>query len=45
MKQPFFANLNHARICSRNQPVLSNEGKVFCSRKQPKPLMRLETHL
>jgi len=28
------AYVNHARIRSWNQPVLSNEGKVSCSRKQ-----------
>ena len=32
----------HARNRSGKQPVLSNEGKVFCSRKQRKPLMGLE---
>jgi len=26
--------LNHARICTWNQPVLSNEGKDYCSNKQ-----------
>ena len=30
---------NHAQIHSRNQPVLCNEGKVTCSRKQREPLM------
>ena len=29
-------------ILSLNQPVLSNEGKVSCSRKQWEPLMGLE---
>jgi len=29
---------NHARICSRNWPVLSNEGQVSCSMKQGEPL-------
>ena len=33
---------NHARICSWNQPVLSNKGKVSCSRKQLGSLMGLE---
>ena len=33
---------NHPRICSWNQPVLSNKGKVSCSRKQRGPLMGLE---
>ena len=28
----FFAYVNHARICSWNQPVPSNESKVSCSR-------------
>ena len=32
----------HARIHSWNQPVLSNKGKVSCSRKQRGPLMGLE---
>ena len=31
----FYAYVNHARILSWNQPVLSNESKVSCSRKQP----------
>ena len=39
MKQAFFAYVNHARIRSWNQPVLS---KVSCSRKQRGPLMGLE---
>ena len=30
---------NYARIRSSNQPVLSNNGKVYCSRKQWGPLM------
>ena len=34
--------LNHARIRSWKQPVLSNESKVSCSRKQWRPLMGLE---
>ena len=38
-----FAYANHAQIRSWNQPVLSNEGKVPCSRKQREPL--LETGL
>ena len=33
---------NHARICSWNQPVLSNKGKVSCSRKQQGLLMGLK---
>ena len=32
---------NHAQIHSCNQPVLSNEGKVSCPRKQWDPLMGL----
>ena len=34
MKQAIFTYVNHAFIPSWNQPVLSNEGKVSCSRKQ-----------
>ena len=37
-----YAYVNHARIRSWNQPVLSNENKVSCSRKQRGPLMGLE---
>ena len=37
-----FAYVDHARISSWNQPVLSNEGKVSCSRKQQGPLLGLE---
>ena len=37
-----FAYVNHARIRSWNQPVLSNEGKVSGSRKQRGPLLGLE---
>jgi len=29
VKRELFANVNHARIRSCSQPVLSNEGKVF----------------
>jgi len=29
-----FCYINHIQICSWNQPVLSKEGKVACSRKQ-----------
>ena len=32
---------NYARILSWNQPVLSNKGKVSCSKKQRGPLMGL----
>ena len=42
MKQTLFAYVNHARIRSWNQPILSNEGNVSCSRKQREPLMGLE---
>ena len=40
----FFTYLNHARIRSWNQPVLRNEGKVSCSRKQREPLKGFRTH-
>jgi len=33
-KQATFAYVNYAPIDSWNQPVLSDEGKVSCSRKQ-----------
>jgi len=36
------AFVNPAQICSWNKQVLSNEGKVSCSRKQQKPLMGFE---
>ena len=42
VKQAMFAYGNHAQIRSWNQPLLSNEGKVSCSRKQPEPLMGLK---
>ena len=42
VKQAFFSYVNHAWICSWNQPVLSNEPKAFCLRKPWKPLMGLE---
>ena len=42
MKQTLFAYVNHAWIRSWNQPVLSNEGKVSCSRKQQEPLLGLD---
>jgi len=42
VKQALFAYVNHAKFCSWNQPVLSNEGNAFCSRKQRGPLMKLE---
>jgi len=44
VKQAIFAYVNHARIRSWNQPVLSNEGKVCCSRKQREPVMGAQTH-
>ena len=37
-----YAYVNHARIRSWIQPVLSNESKVSYSMKQREPLMRLE---
>ena len=39
MKQAIFAYVNHAGIRSVNQPVLSSQGKVSCSRKQRKNLL------
>jgi len=33
---------NHTQFLSWNQPVLSYEGKVSCSRKQQEPLMWFE---
>ena len=33
---------NRTQICSWNQPALSNDGKVSCSRKQCEPLMRFK---
>ena len=41
-KPAVLAYVNHARIRSWNQPVLSNESKVSCSRKQREPLMGFE---
>ena len=38
----YFDLWNHVRIRSLNQPVLSNKGKVACSRKQQGPLTRLK---
>ena len=38
----YFNLWNHAQIHSWNQTVLSNMGKVSCSRKQQGPLMGLE---
>jgi len=38
-KQALFAYLNQAGMSSWNQQVLSNDGKVSCSRKQPEHLM------
>ena len=37
-----FTYVNHARIHSRNQPVLSNQGKVSCSIKQRELFMGFE---
>jgi len=37
-----FAYVYHARIRSWNKPLLSNEGNVSCSRKNPEPLIVLE---
>jgi len=42
MKQAIFAFVNKARFRSWNKPILSNVGKVSCSRKQRQPLMRLK---
>ena len=42
MKQATFDYVNHDRIRSWNQPVLSNEGKVYCSRKQRELLKGLK---
>jgi len=33
VKHAMFAYLKHAQICSWNQSVLSNDGKVSCTRK------------
>jgi len=43
VKRATFAYVKHARSQSWNQPVLSNEGKVSCIRKQREPLMGLTT--
>jgi len=42
VKQAMFAYVNHARIHSWNQPILSNEDNISCSRKQQQPLIGLE---
>jgi len=42
VKQALFAYVNDTLIRYWNQPVLNNEGKVSCSRKQRQPLMWLE---
>ena len=42
LKQAIFAYVNHARNSSWNQPVLSNEGRVSCLRKQQEPLVGLK---
>ena len=36
----YLVSVNHTKICSWNQTVLSNEGKVSSSRKQREPLVR-----
>ena len=41
-KQAIFAYVYHAQILSYNQRVLSNEGKVYDTRKQRESLMGLE---
>jgi len=41
VKQAMFTYVNLARIRSWNQPVLSNEGKISCSRKQRESLLVL----
>ena len=42
VKHAIFAYVNHDSMRSWNQPVLRNDGKVSCSRKQRVPLMGLE---
>ena len=42
VKQALFAYVNHTQIHSWNQPVLSNQSKVSCSRKQRGPLIGLK---
>ena len=42
MELAMFDYVNHARIRSLDQTVVSNESKVSCSRKQRGPLMGLE---
>ena len=42
VKQAILTYVNHAQMHSWNQPVLSNEGKEFCSRIQRQSLMGLE---
>jgi len=42
VKRAFFAYVNHTRIRLWNQPALSNESKVSCSRKQRETLMGFE---
>ena len=39
VKQAVFTKKNHEQIHSWKQPVLSNEGKVSCSRKKRGPLI------
>ena len=38
----FYLNREITRVCSWNQPVLSNDGKVSFSNKQQIPLVWLE---
>ena len=42
-KQFEFAHVNHTQIGSFNQPVLSKQGNVSCSRKEQEPLIRAQT--
>jgi len=42
VKQTVFINVNHAKIHSWNQPVLSNESKVSCQREPVKPYLGYE---
>mgnify|MGYP000116713757 CR=1 FL=1 len=42
VKQAHFAYVTHVRLRFWKQPVLINERKVSCSRKQREPLMGLE---
>jgi len=44
VNQAILINVNHVEICSWNQPVLGNEGRVFCSGKQWEPINGVQTH-